>query len=427
MSCHISIRDVQFTPSEKGVRIIVLTDVPSHLWCRLTSQEPWVHKKATFKRGVFWKEDVRFCFTVYEDNEQFEDGDTHIHTFWKENWPPCTTKWVYFWGSIAAEVCASDTPFFVYHNTGEAPVPPPDALYTFNAIEPNFRRATASGVWTPVDLSYELHPDATGVIIQIVNLYAGAERQVGLRKAGTTYDMHRDMRRRTQTWAICGVSDAKILEVWAESHPNLDLWIMGYTGRNVHFLDVPIDILPPVPDVWTDVDASAIGAGLTGVILNTGRLFGGIPNFAVRKKGSTDDRYRTTFQSWPVVGVDTNGVFQIKMHELNPVLSSAFITGYFTTDCNFATNGIDISPSVNDTWQTRSIDKFLEKPRWGLIEVRGLFADKLYGAQKGYSRRDLPWNSYAHDWVFVHCTNQASVELYCETPGAEFWLIGTTH
>jgi len=120
VSCHISVRDISFLPFEEFVFITVTTDVPCHLWCRLTLEQPWVHKKTSFRRGLGWKEDVRFCFTVYEDNEQIEAGDTLVHTWAKPDWPPCTTKWLYFWGSIAGEVCVSDTPFFVYHR----PLPP---------------------------------------------------------------------------------------------------------------------------------------------------------------------------------------------------------------------------------------------------------------------------------------------------------------
>ena len=124
MTCHISVRDIDFHPSTTGVRIRVTTDVPSHLYLRLSSQHPWIHKKPSLRRGVAFAEDVRFCFTVYQDNEQNEWGDTLEHTWWKDDWPPCTTKWLYVWGSRAGEICVSTTAPFKYHNTGIEPVPP---------------------------------------------------------------------------------------------------------------------------------------------------------------------------------------------------------------------------------------------------------------------------------------------------------------
>ena len=123
MACHISVRDIDFHASSDGVRIRVTTDVPSHLFVRLSLQQPWVHMQPSIRRGVAFAEDVRFCFTVFEDNEQEEAGDTLLHTWWKTNWPVCTTKWLYVWGSRAGEICASTTAPFHYHNAGVAPVP----------------------------------------------------------------------------------------------------------------------------------------------------------------------------------------------------------------------------------------------------------------------------------------------------------------
>ncbi|MBA7536769.1 hypothetical protein ES705_29033 [subsurface metagenome] len=124
MACHISVRVIDYHPSETGVRIRVTTDVPSHLFVRLSRQQPWVHRKPSIRRGVAFNEDVRFCFTVFEDNEQNEWGDTLEHTWWKKDWPVCTTKWFYVWGMRAGEVCVSTTAPFKYHNDGVAPVPP---------------------------------------------------------------------------------------------------------------------------------------------------------------------------------------------------------------------------------------------------------------------------------------------------------------
>ncbi len=123
MTCYISVRDIDFHSSSDGVRIRVTTDVASHLWLRLSSKHPWVHRKPSLRRGVAFAEDVRFCFTVFEDNEQEETGDTLNHTWWKPNWPICTTKWLYVWGMRAGETCVSTTAPFKYHNDGISPVP----------------------------------------------------------------------------------------------------------------------------------------------------------------------------------------------------------------------------------------------------------------------------------------------------------------
>lgn len=125
MTCHFSIRDVTFHASTTGVRIIATTDVACHLWCRLTTHPPRFHKKPSYRRGIWLVNDVRFCFTVFEDNEQYEAGDTLTHTWWKEDWPVCTTKYLYLWGKIAGEACPSTSPLLQYHNDGVDPIPPP--------------------------------------------------------------------------------------------------------------------------------------------------------------------------------------------------------------------------------------------------------------------------------------------------------------
>lgn len=65
--------------------------------------------------------ELRFCFTVYEDNEQEEAGDTLTHTFIKPAWSYCTTKYFYLWGKVSGVTCVSTSPPFHYHNTYEAP------------------------------------------------------------------------------------------------------------------------------------------------------------------------------------------------------------------------------------------------------------------------------------------------------------------
>ncbi|MBA7544145.1 hypothetical protein ES705_36493 [subsurface metagenome] len=78
----------------------------------------------SLRRGVAFAEDVRFCFTVFQGYEQNEWGDTLEHTWWLEDWPACTTKWFYVWGSRSGEFCVSTTAPFKYHNTHFEPVPP---------------------------------------------------------------------------------------------------------------------------------------------------------------------------------------------------------------------------------------------------------------------------------------------------------------
>lgn len=123
MAAHISFRDIVFTDETPHVVIVVTTDVPCHLWCRLTSEHPRVHLNSVLRRGEPFMSELRFCFVAYEDNEQTEAGDTLEHTWRKPAWGYCITKWCYFWGYVAGVVSPSTSPFFKHHNTSTIYVP----------------------------------------------------------------------------------------------------------------------------------------------------------------------------------------------------------------------------------------------------------------------------------------------------------------
>lgn len=111
-----------------GYILIVVTDVPCHLYMRWTTTEPQYHSKPVLRRGRQFATDRRFCFVVFEDNEQEEPGDTLVHTFIKEPWPVCETRWFYFHGTIAGNPSPSTSPIFNKHR---AYAPPPPITETF--------------------------------------------------------------------------------------------------------------------------------------------------------------------------------------------------------------------------------------------------------------------------------------------------------
>jgi len=113
---HISFRDVQFTGQVDQTLIVVTTDVPCHLFVRLTLEKPRIHSRSIERRGVALMSELRFCFVSFEDNEQAEPGDTLTHTWVKPNWGYCITKFCYFWGYVSDVVSPSTSPIFEYHN-----------------------------------------------------------------------------------------------------------------------------------------------------------------------------------------------------------------------------------------------------------------------------------------------------------------------
>ena len=117
------------TVTPLGVKIVVTTDVPCHLWCRITTTPPLTHFHPITVRGVTRMADPYFCFDNYHDNEQEEPGDTLTHTFIKQPWPYCETRYFYFHGSIAAVPSPSTSPIFKYHRI--QPLLPPTQEYEY--------------------------------------------------------------------------------------------------------------------------------------------------------------------------------------------------------------------------------------------------------------------------------------------------------
>ena len=133
---HFAVIDIKYAPTATGVTIIVTTDVPCHLWMRWTNQQPLVHQDPYYRRGIAIGTTPRFCFDIYEDNEQLETGDTYVHTFYKPAWVFCETRWFYFWGTRYGFLMPSESCIFEYHSTStEIPVlilnhdPPTTGLY----------------------------------------------------------------------------------------------------------------------------------------------------------------------------------------------------------------------------------------------------------------------------------------------------------
>ena len=89
LASHWYLKDLQYEYLDDGFKLTATTDVPCHLFCRMTTTPPRKHALPSYRRGLYMQGDIRFCFVVYEDNEQEEPGDTLIHTFNKPAWPIC--------------------------------------------------------------------------------------------------------------------------------------------------------------------------------------------------------------------------------------------------------------------------------------------------------------------------------------------------
>ncbi|MBA7627796.1 hypothetical protein ES703_35265 [subsurface metagenome] len=122
---HWALLDLQYTYLDDGFTLVATTDVPCHLFCRMTTTPPRKHSLPSMRRGLRITGDIRFCFVVYEDNEQAEPGDTLIHTFVKPGWPVGERRWFYFVGKINNTDSPSETAIFEFHFPAPPPEPPP--------------------------------------------------------------------------------------------------------------------------------------------------------------------------------------------------------------------------------------------------------------------------------------------------------------
>ncbi|GAI05039.1 unnamed protein product, partial [marine sediment metagenome] len=112
------------TLTATGYKIVVITNVPVHLYMYWTNQEPLKHDRTRVLRGLTIPAASQYCFVDWEQNEQHEAGDTVYHTFIKEPWPECETRWFVFRGKIGGEWSNSISCIFDKHRVLPAWGPP---------------------------------------------------------------------------------------------------------------------------------------------------------------------------------------------------------------------------------------------------------------------------------------------------------------
>lgn len=412
MSIFISFRDITFTPSLTGVRIVAITDVASHLFCRLTSEEPRIHKKTSIIRGLSLKDDVRFCFTVFEDNEQFEAGDTFTHTWWKTSWPVCTTKYLYLWGTIAGATAVSTSPFFKYHNTGESPVPPPDTMYQLNAIDPQYYEFNSGGAWHLADLSRDIPEGATGAVIQFYNLYASAESNFALRKPGCTYQNFQPFQRDGMLWAIVGLDTARRFEYFFQRANYLRGYLMGYTGRDVVFPDTPINIKPTVDNAYQVKDIKTTWPNAILILTDMGSQDAWNMYHSIRPQGSAKEVYQGSYRKFPFCAIPPSGNIETKLNQSGHVSSQWLAYAYFKQDTSYSLNGVDLGSFSSGVWKDVNCGTLSTSSRWAFIEYYLPGVAINVGVRKNYSYFNYVSRCAGHGWLITHLHHDLKAEVY---------------
>jgi hypothetical protein len=425
VSYYISFRDVQFTPSDKGVRIVVVTDIYCHIYCRLTPYDPRIHKKAVIRRGIPIMDDVRFCFTVFEDNEQFEPGDTLIHTFWKPNWPVCTTKFCYFWGYVSGYLANSTSCFLEYHNNGVNPVPTPDLMYNINEIDPEYRLLTPSTLWLTHDLSYEsFSEDATGVILMARHTTI-ANKYMGFRPFGSTANLGGIHSAYSIHFIPVKLSADKKIECALELGATGYYKVIAYCGRNFHWLDPPLDVTPFAPNDYRFINAweTMPGAKLVFMVMRQDTQW--VTSVSVRPNFSTKEIYKDNFTVYPITGVNDLGQFEVKLSNLDHN-QKVYVVGYLTQDVTISQNGTPVSPALTaSSWNDRTLPLYYAPARFAVLEMAHLTSETKIGARKRQGGIMDYDNMIRHTWVITHLDKDRAADIYTNKASTIcYWLAG---
>ena len=117
LSEHWALLTTTIQQTETGILLCVTTDVVCHLFMRWTYEPYRIHLDPRLRRGIAFTTHPRFCFVAFHDNEQVQAGDTIVHSFLKEPWAICETRYFYFWGTIGGNDSPSESPIFTHHNT----------------------------------------------------------------------------------------------------------------------------------------------------------------------------------------------------------------------------------------------------------------------------------------------------------------------
>jgi len=112
---HWALLNIVQSITTTGFQIAVYTNNPCHLWLRYTAVQWRKHITVKIERGAPIDKGARYCFVSYKDNEQLEEGDTLEHTFIKEPWTACETRWFYFFGTVGSINSPSESPIFSKH------------------------------------------------------------------------------------------------------------------------------------------------------------------------------------------------------------------------------------------------------------------------------------------------------------------------
>ncbi len=293
---------------------------------------------------------------------------------------------------------------------------------TFFPITPTEITAGASGEWTPMDASALIAEGATGVILHVVNT-AGFDRDLGLRKNGSTDDRYTDADGVAHFWAMIGVDGDRIFEAYVQSTTEIDIYVVGYTMAGVAFSTNADDKSLGFALDWYDIDCSTEAPSAIGLIFEiTGVLWSDAAG--LRKNGSSDDRHPPGGEHYTfgaIIGCDGSQVCEGYVGHIN---NDFFLVGYITDGCTFNLNATDVS--LGSAGEYLDLSALPSGANMGFIEHYSLGVPYDFGLRKkgqsgGYY--DIYKQAY-HAWAIVECDASQIIEGKIENTDADFFVVG---
>jgi hypothetical protein len=230
------------------------------------------------------------------------------------------------------------------------------AAATFNYLaSPVDVTPGTTGAWTDVDVSGSAPSGATGVIVQVLNT-SSSNYHYGVRNNGSSDAWMLTGSRVAQDTQMAmfmvGVDSSRIFEVYMENSA-VKTYLIGYTGSGATFFTNGVDKSTATTGSYVDIDIS----GDTGADTAIGGIFllkntaGSSRDYALRKNGSTDDRYTGLIAgsaTGALIGVDGSEICEQKISNTSV---DVYLVGYVTSGAVLFTNGVDKSTATTGSYQ----------------------------------------------------------------------------
>lgn len=290
---------------------------------------------------------------------------------------------------------------------------------------------TQTGQWVDVDVGWRIPEGATGVVIDAI---ATAEAHSFVRKKGstderTTYGKIFD---RGHCYLLCGVDASRVFQAYITS-TDIKLWLVGYSDEKVSFPTNAVNYTPATYDAWVDVDLSPdVPSGATGAIFEMMNKAAGPRKAALRKNGSTDDRYANSEieevgHIYGLTGVDGGRILEAKIESADIEL---WLVGYTKSPVTFFTNATDKSIATTEAWTDIDLTGDTESSADGAIfEVHNTAPTNKKGlVRKNGSTDDRKAygdvKSHGHICALCGLDEGNVFEGYIEVVDVDFYLLG---